>query len=298
MGFIRNLFARAVPDEAFSAPGTVAGATAVVEPARVELPSYWLESASLTDVGLVRSNNEDNVKLMPDPSSGLSLALLADGMGGHASGELASALALETIMSRYAARKPHVPLEATVREAIEAANLAVFRHAQENPECTGMGTTVCVLAFGPSSVCLGWVGDSRIYCIRDGRLQQLTRDDTMVNRLLDDGVLTPEQADRHPDAHVLSQALGTHESLQQVHAVPLDRGPEIGDTYLLTSDGVHDLLSAAQMVSIVSENDVHRGVAQLIEAAKKAGSSDNLSAILVRVESRKNRKAPLAATRY
>lgn len=297
MGFIKNLFSRHEPGEPAAVLEQVGEQQSCVAPGTSASANHWLECASLTDVGTVRSNNEDNVKLMPDPSTGLALALLADGMGGHASGELASALALETIISRYADRKASTPLVSVVREAIEAANVAVFQHAQVHPECTGMGTTVCVLAFGREAACLGWVGDSRIYLVQADQLQQLTTDDTMVNRLVAEGVLTEEQAENHPDAHVLSQALGTHDSLQHVHAISIAL-PQIGDTFLLTSDGVHDVLDEKQIIAIVTANDVHHGVAELIRAAKEAGSSDNLSAILVRAEPPKNRKVPLAATRY
>lgn len=298
MGFIRNLFARSVSEESVKATKAL-GTEADPTPFPAEsVQSLWLESASLTDVGLVRSNNEDNVKLMPDPERGVALALLADGMGGHASGELASALALEVLMTRYASRKPGVPSKEVVYESIEAANIAVFRHAQEHPECTGMGTTICILVFDQQGACIGWIGDSRIYLIRNGTIQQLTRDDTMVNRLLDDGMLTPEQAKKHPDAHVLSQAVGTHEELQHVHVKVLPQALAVGDTFLLTSDGVHESLNPEQINDIVMKNDVHLGVVELVKAAKLAGSTDNLSAILVRVESPKNRKAPMAATRY
>jgi len=298
MDFIRNLFTRSAPERPVEVAPPACSEANRGAPAVDLTQVLWLESASLTDVGLVRSNNEDNVRLMPDPDRGVSLALLADGMGGHASGELASAMALETLMNQYASRKAGVSPEEVVREAIDAANTAVFRHALAHPECTGMGTTVCVLAFDPQGACIGWIGDSRIYLIRDGQLQQLTRDDTMVNRLLDDGVLTPEQAEKHPDAHVLSQALGTHDALQEVHAQALPQTLAIGDTFLLTSDGVHDAITPEQIVDIVASHDVHRGVIELVNAAKLAGSSDNLSAILVRVESPKNRRAPMAATRY
>lgn len=298
MDFIRNLFARSVPKEPVKATKVLGPEAGRSLSTADSVGSLWLESASLTDVGLVRSNNEDNIKLMPDPDRGVSLALLADGMGGHASGELASALALETLMHCYASRRPGVPSEEVVRESIEAANVAVFSHAQEHPECTGMGTTVCIVAFDQQGTCVGWIGDSRIYLIRNGTLEQLTRDDTMVNRLLDDDVLTPEQAAKHPDAHVLSQALGTHETLQHVHVKVLSQALAVGDTFLLTSDGVHDSLSPEQIVGIVTQYDVHQGVVELVNGAKLAGSSDNLSAILVRVESPKNRKSPMAATRY
>jgi protein phosphatase len=263
------------------------------------MPLCWLESAAVTDVGLVRSNNEDNVRLLPEAELGISLALLADGMGGHASGEVASTLALESMMASYQHRELAQPLSSVLPDAVAQANQAVWSHALQNPETTGMGTTLCAVAFDHrQGVHFCWVGDSRIYRLTEGGLHQLTRDDTLVNHLLDEGLLTAMQAENHPDAHVLSQALGTHEALQRVNVLGLSTAPKIGDVFLLTSDGVHDVLTPEAMGGLLGNGDVHQAAQALIEAAKEAGSTDNLSAVVVRVAPPKNRQSPLAATRF
>ena len=262
------------------------------------MPKCWLESAAVTDVGLVRNNNEDNVRLLPDPGMGIALALLADGMGGHASGEVASAMALESMMESYSRRDPGIPLTSVITDAVIRANQDVWQHSKAFPETTGMGTTLCALAFDSHGVFFSWVGDSRIYRLRGEELKLLTRDDTLVNHLLDDGLLTEEQASNHPDAHVLSQALGTHEGLQTINVKHLDAKSEIGDVFLLTSDGVHDVLTPESMAALLKTGSVHQSAQALIDAAKAAGSTDNLSAVVVRLASPKDRSTPLAATRY
>lgn len=303
MGFFGDLLRRQRPERARrEAPAPTAvtrPAMPVMTQATEGLPSCWLESTAVTDVGLVRSNNEDSVRLLPAPDLGVSLALLADGMGGHASGEVASTLALESMMASFQQREPHQPLSSVLPNAVVRANQAVWTHAQEHPETTGMGTTLCAMAFDPiQGVHFCWVGDSRIYRLTEGVLQLLTRDDTLVNHLLDEGLLTAEQAENHPDAHVLSQALGTHEALQKINVLSLSTPTKEGDVFLLTSDGVHDVLTIEAMGGLLENDNVHQAAQALIEAAKVAGSTDNLSAVLVRVTEPKNRQAPLAATRF
>ncbi len=261
-------------------------------------PACWVDSAAITDVGLVRSNNEDNVRLLPCATHGIALALLADGMGGHASGEVASAMALESIMESYQQRPTGQALTDAIQIAIEQANEAVWHHSQGHPETSGMGTTVCAMALDAQGIFFGWIGDSRIYRLRDGQLQQLTRDDTLVNHLLDDGILTPEQAETHPDAHVLSQALGTHAALQKVNVLALEDTAQLGDVFLLTSDGIHDVLPAEAMALLLQDENVHQAAQDLVKQAKDAGSTDNLSAIVLRLTHPKDVQAPLAATRY
>ena len=264
----------------------------------VGLPPCWLVSAAITDVGLVRSNNEDNVRLLQDPEIGVSLALLADGMGGHASGEVASDLALEAVIEGFRQKDPHETLSSVLVKTFDQANHHVWQHAQTHPETSGMGTTLCALAFDRElGVHLCWVGDSRIYLLHEGALQQLTRDDTLVNHLLENGLLTPEQAQNHPDAHVLSQALGTHDSLRKANSLRLENPVAMGDVFLLTSDGVHDVLSLESMCRILMEEDTYLAAQSLIEAAKVSGSTDNLSAVVVRASVHKNWHTQQSLTR-
>lgn len=303
MGFFGDLLRRHRPEgtqpQRRAPPAVTRPAMAVMAPEASCLPPCWLESAAITDVGLVRSDNEDNVRLLPEPEHGVALALLADGMGGHASGEVASSLALESMMESCQQREPHQLLSQVLPEAVVLANKAVWQHAQSHPENTGMGTTLCAIAFDRrQGVHFCWVGDSRIFRLDGDELQQLTRDDTLVNHLLDEGLLTAAQAENHPDAHVLSQALGTHEALQKVHTQRLASSVEVGTMFLLTSDGVHDVLTPQAMTQLLKTEDVHLAAQSLIDAAKEAGSTDNLSAVVIRVAPPKNRHTPLATTRF
>jgi PPM family protein phosphatase len=253
-------------------------------------------------VGTVRSNNEDAVRLLPDAGQGIRLAVLADGMGGHACGEVASALAVEAVMAHMRTLDdqrlaPSQWLDA-LSQSVQAANLAIWQHAQTRPEATGMGTTLCVLSFAHGHAYWAWVGDSRVYLWQGGLLTLLTRDDTVVNRMLDDGTLTAEQAAHHPDSHVLSQALGTHEAVERVNVCghPLKLTP--GDRLVITSDGVHDLLPFEQWGLCLSGLAPHEAASALIDAGKAAGSADNLSAVVVDICPPRDATLVPAATRH
>lgn len=303
MGFFGSLVGK--QRTATDAPTHERGPAAVTRPSMpvfalepAGLPACWLVSAAITDVGLVRNNNEDNVRVLQDPDIGVSLALLADGMGGHASGEVASDMALEAVIEGFRQKNPHQTLSSVLVETFSQANSCVWQHAQTYPETAGMGTTLCALAFDRRfGVHLSWVGDSRIYLLHDGSLQQLTRDDTLVNHMLEQGLLTPEQAQNHPDAHVLSQALGTHDALRQVNSLKIEGPIEVGDVFLLTSDGVHDVLPPESMCRLLSGDDPYSSAQSLIDAAKAAGSTDNLSVVVVQVATPKNRHTLSPTTR-
>lgn len=262
----------------------------------------WLEAASQTDVGTVRTNNEDAVRLLPDAGQGIRLAVLADGMGGHACGEVASALAIDAVMAYMRTQDeqrltPAQWLE-QLAKAVRVANTAIWQHAQGRSETTGMGTTLCVLSVAHGHIYWAWVGDSRLYLWQGGLLTLLTRDDTVVNRMLDDGTLTREQAAKHPDSHVLSQALGTHETVERINLCSRPLKLTVGDRLVMTSDGVHDLLPEEQWRACLGNQTPHAAVDALIEAGKAAGSADNLSAVVVDVCPPRDVSQIPAATRH
>ena len=279
-------------------------------PAALAMPSlnlappepFWLDAASLTDVGTVRSNNEDAVRLLPNAGQGIRLAVLADGMGGHACGEVASALAIDAVMvhMRTLDEQRLTPAQwlDQLGQAVQAANTAIWQHAQNHPEATGMGTTLCVLSVAHGHAYWAWVGDSRVYLWQGGMLTLLTRDDTIVNRMLDEGTLTAEQAAKHPDSHVLSQALGTHEAVERVNVCGHPFKLTAGDRLIMTSDGVHDLLPFEQWGICLSQSAPHEAAGALIEAGKLAGSADNLSAVVVDVCPPRDTSQAPAATRH
>lgn len=243
--------------------------------------------ASSTDAGAVLDLNEDSVKVLRTQRKDCCLVVLADGLGGHNSGDVASQSAVQAVCEYIDLNnlRPHSNLLRIVSAAIEHANSAVWSLAGKDVRHKGMGTTICVLLAVGSSCCIGWVGDSRAYFLRGKALQQLTTDDTLVNLLLSQGVLSVQEAATHPDSHVLVQAVGTHENLKNLHAIQMN-GLKPGDRFLLTSDGIHDVLNLTMLRALLQDHLPQAGCDLLVEAALRANSDDNLSAAIVAVQSR------------
>jgi protein phosphatase len=235
-----------------------------------------LRVGARTDVGRVRKGNEDSFKA-EEP-----LFAVADGMGGHQGGEVASSLALETI------GKGGGPLEQMVREA----NEAVYRRAAGDPGLSGMGTTLTALRADGDVLRMAHVGDSRAYMLRDGRLQRLTKDHTVVQRLVDEGKLTAQEAEIHPQRSILTRALGVDESLQ------VDQGaiePRPGDRLLLCSDGLTGMVDEERITRLLTENpDPQAAADTLVTAANDAGGQDNITAVVIDVLEAKGETAPPA----
>lgn len=233
-----------------------------------------------TDAGRVRASNEDSVLSLP------GVALVADGMGGEAAGEVASGLAAHTIrVSLGEAVAPYT--EETLRRAVEAANTAVYHEAQATPACAGMGTTVTLCAYQEAPADAGTknvgvatyahVGDSRLYLYRDGAMRQLTRDHSYVEELVARGTLTEAEARVHPKKNVLTRAVGTSET------VKVDTGwLELfaGDILLLATDGLTNMVTEEEIGKLLAEPGESPADA-LIAAANTAGGRDNVSAVVV-----------------
>src|SRR6202021_470412 len=210
--------------------------------------------AMRTDTGLVRTLNEDSVAwVTPHHEAAAhhrgSLALVADGMGGHAAGEVASALAADVIRRLYYDLDGEIPQ--VLANAFTAANRAILEYAAEHPECRGMGTTCTVLAFRDDKAWLAHIGDSRAYLLRNRKLHQLSEDQTLVAKLVSEGALTQEQADVSPMHNVILQALGATPHIKPMigaHGVEL----QPGDIWILCSDGVYNMVSDADMAEIAS----------------------------------------------
>jgi protein phosphatase len=255
--------------------------------------------AMRTDVGRVRSSNEDAVVFVapaegsPEARRGY-FALVADGMGGHAAGEVASALAAEVVRRVFFSldRPPAQSLEA----AFEAANRAILDEAARRPECKGMGTTCTAIAIRDARLWLAHIGDSRAYILRDGEITQLSDDQTLHAQLVRDGVLTQEEADKSPGGNVILQALGTRPDIAPTiwtEGLPL----RIGDLLLLCSDGLSNLVADDELVSIVSGRPPQQACPELIEAALRAGGYDNVSVGVFLIEAREQGlRADQAAT--
>lgn len=239
-----------------------------------------------TDTGRVRDNNEDAVAF--DEATGL--VVLADGMGGYSAGEVASAMATDLILTdlrRWLTENGQgaggLALRAAMDEAIDQANQAIFEAAHINPNWAGMGTTLVVGVFQADRLWIGHIGDSRCYCLRRGRLRQLTNDHTLLQEHLDAGLLTPKQAQTSKHRNLLTRALGV--------AVPMYaevNEHEIvgGDQYLICSDGLTDMVGVAEITKILRSNlNLEQRTQRLIQAAIANGGRDNVTVLLVNVES-------------
>lgn len=260
-----------------------------------------LTMAGLTDPGRLRPENEDCIVLYPE----IGLVVLADGMGGHNAGEVASRMAVD-VMTRYCvdalAGEPPAPTptptepcaaEAGIlRGAIEAANTAIHEMAHHNPEYAGMGATVVVALLQDDRLCIGHVGDSRLYRLRAGRLELLTEDHSVVQELLNRGLITPEEARQSVSKNLVTRALGVDARVQSdLRAV----ATEAGDVYLLCSDGLNDVLTDAEIGRLLAAHGADPAAAarQLVAAANEAGGPDNVSVIVARADPRfrRTRKA-------
>jgi serine/threonine protein phosphatase PrpC len=234
--------------------------------------------AMRTDTGLVRTLNEDSVAWVTphddDTANRGSLALVADGMGGHAAGEVASALAADVVRRLY--YDLDGPIPQVLASAFAAANRAIIEYAQEHPECRGMGTTCTVLAFRDSHAWLAHIGDSRAYLLRDRHLIQLSEDQTLVAKLVSEGTITQAEADQSPMHNVILQALGTTSNIKPMigaKGLPL----QSGDVLILCSDGVSNMVPDGKIAEIASHLPPQEACDALIEAALAAGGHDNAS---------------------
>ncbi|MFP6640161.1 MAG: Stp1/IreP family PP2C-type Ser/Thr phosphatase, partial [Myxococcota bacterium] len=207
-------------------------------------------TATATDIGRVRTINQDDFGEFHDPATGRRLLLVADGMGGHRGGEVASRITVQRVREVFE-RSPDTDPEALLSEALAEANLSVFERASGDTELAGMGTTaVALLLTADKGACLAHVGDSRAYRLRDGRLRQLTSDHSVVGELVRRGQLSAEEARHHPQSNEILRALGTRPELN-VELTPVDTRP--GDRFLLCSDGLSGMLANERIEACLAE---------------------------------------------
>ena len=228
-----------------------------------------LAAASATDVGLVRSNNED--AFLVDDQRGLFA--VADGMGGHRGGEVASHTAIEALRAAVANGTP-------LHDAITRANTAVLTRAAAEEELTGMGTTMtAAVAVGGHQLLVGHVGDSRAYLLHDGTLRRATEDHSLVEEMVREGRLTPEQAESHPQRAIVTRALGVDENVD-VDLYTLDI--EAGDRVVLCSDGLTTMVRERDIERLArTEPDPQRLAEALVAAANRAGGDDNITVVVI-----------------
>lgn len=229
--------------------------------------------AAKTDVGRVRQGNEDSY-LVREP-----LFAVADGMGGHLGGEVASATAVEAITSGTARSMPHDPSD--LAEIVRAANAAIWDKAKQDPDLRGMGTTCTLALIEDGSLHIAHVGDSRAYLLRSGDLTQLTEDHTLVSRMVQEGRLAPEEAERHPQRSIITRALGADSDVTVDEiTMPLAEG----DRILLCSDGLTSMIDAGTVHDILARQpNPEAAVDELVERALDAGGEDNVTVVLIDV---------------
>ena len=238
--------------------------------AEENLPAGIL-SAFRTDVGKVRANNQD----APIVSEKLRLYGVADGMGGHKGGEVASTSARDDLLRELEGKTPSV---ATLSGAIEEVNRQIYHQQEHDDALTGMGTTLSVLWMSDNFVYIGHVGDSRVYLLRDGEFKQMTLDHSLVEQLVREGVLTEEEAQNHPMRNIITRAIGTDESVEV--DVVVEEGRK-GDLWLACSDGLHGLVDDRQMRDALRQYAPEKAADVLLKAALDAGGRDNVTLVIV-----------------
>lgn len=244
-----------------------------------------LEIGALSDVGRRRRNNEDSlaVHVPEDPAVRAArgvLCLVADGMGGHAAGEVASRLAVQTVVSTYYSAETEDPA-AALDEGIRKANQAVFETAEREPSCRGMGTTLACAIFLDGRMLIANVGDSPIFLLRGGSARQLTSDHTWVAEQVALGYLTEEQAAHHPYRHVLTRSLGIGEEVEAEHYPPVILQPD--DVVVVCSDGLTEHVAPAELVDPVTRLPAQEAATALVALANDRGGADNTSVIVAKI---------------
>lgn len=251
--------------------------------------SQRFEIFGVTDVGRKRSHNEDSIGSDPE----LGLAVLADGMGGYKAGEVASAIAVDMILKELReALKDVTPGEIDaqtgfsyetmlVKAAIDKANATIYATAQTQPQCQGMGTTVVAAAFYDERMTIAHVGDSRLYRMRNERLEQVTSDHSLLQELIDKGFYTPEEAKHSLNKNLVTRAMGID---PRVQADLQEEMISPGDLYMLCSDGLSDFVEDPQIETTLREysGDLAQAANTLVEQANAAGGKDNISVILAK----------------
>jgi protein phosphatase len=252
-----------------------------------------IDSFGVSDIGRRRKLNEDNVLVDDD----LGLFVVADGMGGHNAGEVASSLAVE-VVSNFIRRSreeeeitwpygidPKISLNGNrLRTAVMLANKRVWKEADNREEYTGMGTTLVAALVAGEEVVLCNAGDSRAYRLRDAKLEQVTTDDSWVQAAFSEGVLQPQEIQYHPMRNIITKAIGAREAIE---VNILEEGLQSGDIYLLCSDGLHGMVNDQDIerIMVSAEGDLEKAVRALIEAANAGGGKDNISAVIFRYRS-------------
>jgi serine/threonine protein phosphatase PrpC len=235
------------------------------------------KSTAVSHVGKIRQNNQDS------GYAGAQLFVVADGMGGHAGGDVASAIALKRVMEADRQYASAADAEFALQSALSAANTMLAETVFEHPELTGMGTTVSAIMRSGSQIAIAHIGDSRIYLLRDGTLKQITADHTFVQRLVDSGRITPEEAAVHPRRSVLMRVLGDVDAAPEIDTTVFDVLP--GDRWLLCSDGLSSYVSDDKISQVLTLQTVVKDAAdRLVKESLDQGAPDNVTVVIVDID--------------
>jgi protein phosphatase len=247
-----------------------------------------ITASGITDIGRKRDRNEDAFLINDE----LQLYVVADGMGGHAGGEYASALAVNTVEEIVTGMElPNEPeadvdpvdvIRGRLSEAVRLAGHRIFDWADEHPEFRGMGTTTVVLLLHQGNAFIAHVGDSRLYLVRDGGIRQVTDDHSLVAQSIREGLLTEEQARFHRMRNVITRALGFD---RRVEVDLVVQAVVRGDTFVLCTDGLSGKVDDHEIRDIINAHDPQLAARHLVSAACARGGEDNISVVVVRVES-------------
>ncbi|GEN34164.1 MULTISPECIES: Stp1/IreP family PP2C-type Ser/Thr phosphatase [Aneurinibacillus] len=243
-----------------------------------------MESAIQTHIGCVRQTNEDSGRIQRY-DNGWILAIVADGMGGHQAGDVASQMAVDIICESLKDITDYTTpseLQQKLNNAIQLANERILTYAQEHEECRGMGTTVVIALMNHQLGVLAHIGDSRIYRYSQGILQQITSDHTLVNELLRNHQITQDEAANHPRRNILTRALGTDKKVKADFSI---LHWDTGDMLLLCSDGLSGKIGSEAMAKVLTNGSLKEMADELIERALDAGGEDNITVILLRNQS-------------
>jgi len=245
-----------------------------------------IELAGLSDVGCQRENNEDFYSYWePENDEQFQrlgrLVLVADGMGGYEGGQEASHLAVQTIQDIYGSASEGDP-QARLLAAFGAAHIQIQKHAEEHPELHGMGTTCTAVALVGNRMYYAHVGDSRLYLLRDSVVSRLTRDHSYVSRLVENGLISSEEAESHPQRHILTAALGAGTEITpdyREEPMPI----KAGDTLMLCTDGLWSVVSEQEIQNAVGKKSPKEACKELVKNARSHGGPDNITLQIVRV---------------
>ena len=240
-------------------------------------------SFGLSDIGFYRKKNEDAFATIED----CAFFVLADGLGGHPSGDIASSQAVEKLCTLL--EKSHVQflkketkkITHAMEDLIEQTNEHIYDLSQSKSQLLGMGTTLCCLYFFDGHAVIAHVGDSRVYRLRNQKIEQLTMDHSFVQELLDQGLISEEESVKHRKKNVITKAIGTKDKVKP--SIQMTKSQE-KDLYLLCSDGVHDVLSNDEIEKILKKsNDLEITANLIINAAKRMGSRDNITVLFIQL---------------